>query len=176
MPSGKVHDRITVIGAGVAVPFYYLLAPQPKDLMAGVTLIAATLFSGLLLSPDLDLDSSIYNRWGPLRFLWWPYQRLMPHRSYLSHSFVIGPILRVAYFALVSWGLFRLATWIASFFIVFDRNSVSKQYADMLVGLWHTYPWHVEMAALGIFYGTALHCGADIVVSRLLHRRKRRRG
>jgi uncharacterized metal-binding protein len=174
MPSGKVHDRITVIGAAVAAPTYYLLTPVPKDLAAGVTLVVAILFSGLFLSPDLDLNSSIYHRWGPLRFLWWPYQKLMPHRSYLSHSFIVGPLLRVAYFAVMMWGLFRFGTWIASFFITFDRNGISKRYADVVVGLWQTYPWDVEMAALGIFLGTALHCGADIVVSRLFHRRHRR--
>ncbi|MDX1933387.1 MAG: metal-binding protein [Capsulimonadales bacterium] len=178
MPSGKVHDRITVVGAIVALPAYFLLAPSPPDPLGAVTLTAATLFSGFFLSPDLDLDSSVYRRWGPFRILWWPYQKLMPHRSILSHSFVLGPALRLLYFVAVVWASFRIMTWIASYFLKFDRNGISRQYADSLVGLWQNYPWHVQMAALGIFLGTALHIGADIVVSRWPRRwfrRKRRR-
>src|SRR5262249_45965301 len=121
MPSGEVHDRITVIGAAVAAPVWWLLTPPPPERTAGGTLVCATLFSGLMLSPDLDLDSSIYRRWGPLRFLWWPYQKAIPHRSRLSHSFVLGPLLRLAYFLFLVWGLFRIGTWAASFAVDFKR-------------------------------------------------------
>src|SRR5436305_9344184 len=101
MPDGKTHDKITVIGAVAAVPAWAFLAPPPHEWSVGLTLFGATLFSGLMLSPDLDLDSSIYRRWGPFRFLWWPYQKIMPHRSVASHSLLLGPLLRILYFLVV---------------------------------------------------------------------------
>jgi uncharacterized metal-binding protein len=168
MPSGKVHDRITVAAAVAAVPLWWACMPpvqQPKDVTEAGALVAATLFSGLLLSPDLDLDSSIYRRWGPFRFLWWPYQKAMPHRSALSHSFVIGPALRLIYFLLVTWALFRIGTWVAGFFVPIDRNGLSRQYTDAFIGFWRSHPRHLQMTALGLFLGTGLHVLADILVT-----------
>jgi uncharacterized metal-binding protein len=52
---------------------------------------------GLWLSPDLDTHSRATARWGPLRLLWWPYRRLLSHRSLLSHSPVLGSAGRLAY-------------------------------------------------------------------------------
>ncbi|GAB4462924.1 MAG: metal-binding protein [Armatimonadaceae bacterium] len=172
MPSGKVHDQITIVGAALAAPAWWLLTPPPHDWTVGATLIGATLFSGLMLSPDLDLNSSIYRRWGPLRFLWWPYQKLIPHRSHLSHSLVLGPALRIAYFLFVCWVLFRVVTWGLSHFISFDRNALSEHYAGTVLGLYQLYPQHTIMAAVGIFVGGFLHVGADMVGSAM--RRKRR--
>lgn len=168
MPSGKVHDHITLIGAACAVPAWLALAPRPWDFTAGATLVGATLFSGLMLSPDLDLDSSIYKRWGPFRFLWWPYQKAIPHRSRLSHSYILGPALRLAYFALLLWLLFRVGTWAASLIapLPLDRNRVSRDYADLVMNSWRTHPQHARMFLLGIFFGTALHVAADTIVSR----------
>jgi len=176
MPSGEVHDRITVVGAVVAAPVWWLCTQPPHDWTAGATLVGATLFSGLMLSPDLDLDSSIYRRWGPLRFLWWPYQKAIPHRSRLSHSFVFAPLLRLAYFLCLVWALFRIGTWAVSFTVPINRNELSKQYADALGGLWHTHPQHLYLFLAGLFLGTALHVGADLIVTgiKTRHRRKRR--
>lgn len=180
MPSGKVHDQITLIGAVCAVPAWLALAPRPWEWGAGLTLIGATLFSGWMLSPDLDLDSSIYHRWGPLRYLWWPYQKAIPHRSGLSHSYVLGPLLRLLYFALLMWGLFRIGTYALSFLtpLSFDRNQLSRNGGDFVVNLWHTHPQYAQMFLVGIFFGTALHVAADTIVTnakRRAHRGHRRR-
>ncbi|MBC8103924.1 MAG: metal-binding protein [Cytophagales bacterium] len=165
MPSGKVHDRITVIAAVAAVPVWYATAPVPVDPTVGLALLAATLFSGLMLSPDLDLNSSVYSRWGPFRYLWWPYQKAIPHRSKLSHSYFLGPALRVVYFLVLAWLLLRLGTWVAAQFFAFDRNALSRQATDLVASFWHRYPDHARMTALGLFLGTALHCAADSIVS-----------
>jgi uncharacterized metal-binding protein len=58
---------------------------------------AAFLIGGLWLSPDLDTRSRATRRWGPLRLLWWPYRRWLPHRSLLSHSPVLGTAGRLLY-------------------------------------------------------------------------------
>jgi uncharacterized metal-binding protein len=175
MPSGKIHDQITVVGAIVIAPVWYIFAPAPTNLTAGLCLVGATLFSGLMLSPDLDLNSSIYSRWGPFRYLWWPYQKAIPHRSKLSHSYLLGPALRVLYFLLVAWLLLRTGTWIAAQFVSFDRNTISRQATDLVVNFWHKYPDHAHMTALGLFFGPALHCAADTIVSGFKSKKRRRR-
>lgn len=52
-----------------------------------------------LFSPDLDHNSGArpYRRWGWLRIIWWLYQRLIPHRSPLSHWPILGTIGRIVY-------------------------------------------------------------------------------
>jgi uncharacterized metal-binding protein len=68
------------------------------------------LFSGLIFGPDLDLYSFHYKRWGKLRWLWRPYQKVIKHRSIWSHGPIIGTIGRILYLSL--WlglvGLFYL--------------------------------------------------------------------
>jgi uncharacterized metal-binding protein len=69
------------------------------------------LFSGLIFGPDLDLYSFHYKRWGKLRWLWRPYQKVIKHRSIWSHGPIVGTIGRILYLSL--WlglvGLFYLA-------------------------------------------------------------------
>lgn len=156
-----------MVAAVASAPTWYCCVPPPErvDWTVGATLVGSLLFSGLLLSPDLDLNSSIYKRWGPLRFIWWPYQKCVRHRSIISHSFFVGPFLRVIYFILVSWGLFRAVTWVMDVTGVahFDRNALSRNAADSFVAFWRAHPHHLAMAALGLFLGAALHLIADLV-------------
>lgn len=181
MPDGKTHDRLTIIGAALSVPVWLLFAPPDwrTDYPACATLVASTLFSGLMLSPDLDLDSSIYHRWGPLRFLWWPYQKLIPHRSFLSHSLLIAPMLRVLYFLVISYVLFRVGTWAINFITPVNRNAMSDAAFAALVDFPNRYPHHFYAATIGTILGTALHVGADTFWTRLQKanpfRRRRRR-
>ena len=108
MAGYKGHDSVTVYSACVLGPVCYWaidrFAPvvqgsgfSPPPLMTSLFIVAAYLFSGLLLSNDLDISSRIYRRWGPFRIVWYPYQRLLPHRSMWSHGLFIGPVLRVVY-------------------------------------------------------------------------------
>ena len=95
MASGQAHDRATWL---VALPFGALWWPLLG--FAGlVTASLAFLVGGLLLSPDLDTRSNPSRRWGPLRWLWWPYRRLLRHRSLLSHSPLLGTSGRLLYLA-----------------------------------------------------------------------------
>jgi uncharacterized metal-binding protein len=166
MPSGKVHDRITLVGAVAAGAAWYFLAPPPKEPASCVALVGMTLFSGLMLSPDLDLHSSVYNRWGPLKFIWLPYQKLIPHRSPLSHSYLLGPLLRVVYFLFTGWLLLRLGTFIAAQFTNnINRGDITKQYTDGLLWLWNYHPIPVQYAAAGLILGTFLHVAADTIVT-----------
>lgn len=63
------------------------------------------LLGGLWLSPDLDTLSRPTARWGPLALLWWPYRRLLSHRSLFSHGPLIGSALRLLYLLALVLGL-----------------------------------------------------------------------
>jgi uncharacterized metal-binding protein len=101
MASGRAHDRATWL---LALPFGLLWWPW---LGAGGSASAglAFLLGGLWLSPDLDTRSNPTRRWGPLRLLWWPYRRLLRHRSLISHSPLLGTAGRLAYLAALLTGL-----------------------------------------------------------------------
>ena len=91
---GKSHDKITkyltpVVGLGYGI----LSGDAVLGFIAGI----AELFGGLYLSPDLDIKSNPWRRWGLLRSLWLPYQKLVPHRHWISHSPIVGTLGRVAY-------------------------------------------------------------------------------
>ena len=107
MPSGRTHDRITLWGLPFVTGITFGLTQSSH-----ITLIVsgAFLFSGLMFGPDLDLHSRPYTRWGPLRWIWIPYQKILRHRSFLSHGPIIGTTLRVLYIS--SWlailGIFAL--------------------------------------------------------------------
>lgn len=95
MASGHAHDRATW---QLALPVGLLFAPG-LGLAGAVSAATGFLVGGLLLSPDLDTRSNATRRWGPLRLLWWPYRRGLPHRSLLSHSPLLGTAGRLAYLA-----------------------------------------------------------------------------
>jgi uncharacterized metal-binding protein len=67
--------------------------------MLGLIAASSHLLGGLYLSPDLDLKSLPWKRWGILRIIWLPYQRI-PHRHWLSHAPIVGSIGRLLYLGL----------------------------------------------------------------------------
>lgn len=94
MPLGSTHDRITLwtlpvitLGTGVL----------SRDAAVTLAVGSAYLFSGLMFSGDLDIQSRQYQRWLWLRWIWLPYRRLMRHRSLWSHGPFLGTGLRVIY-------------------------------------------------------------------------------
>ncbi len=98
MPSGSTHDRITLWSLPVVTA---LTAALTRSGNLTLLVSGGFLFSGLMLSPDLDLHSLPFKRWGWLRWIWIPYQKAMHHRSILSHGPIIGTTLRILYLA--SW-------------------------------------------------------------------------
>lgn len=99
---------ITLVTGIFLVPACWILSPD-RSLATALTVASGHFISGFLFSCDLDIDSTEYRRWGPLRIIWWPYKEMMPHRSWLSHGLVIGPLLRLAYFGIIVYGLLWLA-------------------------------------------------------------------
>jgi len=93
MADGRSHDRLTSL---LALPYGLLWWPALGP--AGAALAGGSfLFGGLWLSPDLDTISRSTRRWGPLNLLWWPYRRLLSHRSLFSHTPLLGMGLRLLY-------------------------------------------------------------------------------
>ena len=93
MASGQQHDRAT---CWLALPYGLLWWPWLGPMGTLVSTLAF-LMGGLWLSPDLDTNSRPYQRWGPLRWLWWPYRKALRHRSVLSHAPVLGSLVRIGY-------------------------------------------------------------------------------
>jgi uncharacterized metal-binding protein len=94
MPSGRIHDRITLWTLPCLVGLAYSFTRQGE-----LTLLfsGGFLFSGLMFGPDLDIYSRQFQRWGPLRVIWLPYQKLLCHRSFFSHGLIVGTLIRVIY-------------------------------------------------------------------------------
>jgi uncharacterized metal-binding protein len=93
MSSGSKHDQGTW---WLALPFGLACWPF-LGLIGSATAALAFLIGGLLLSPDLDTRSRPTRRWGPLRLLWWPYRKVLRHRSLLSHGPFLGTLGRLVY-------------------------------------------------------------------------------
>jgi uncharacterized metal-binding protein len=107
MPSGVVHTRTTSVAA-VALPVFLWYVGQPLIAITSATLGCMT---GLVISPDSDVDNgfigfdTIRRFYGnPVaiawRVFWWPYAKIVKHRSFISHSFVIGTLIRLLYITL----------------------------------------------------------------------------
>ncbi|MFC6590763.1 metal-binding protein [Deinococcus lacus] len=114
MPSGRVHNLIN-IGTYSALAAAALYADRtglwPIAWTDALGFSAAFLIGTFLLSPDLDLATGRVDskrRWGLLGFIWVPYGRVFSHRG-LSHSWVLGPLTRLGYLALLLALLFGLA-------------------------------------------------------------------
>ena len=113
---GRSHDRATQL---LALPFGLLWTPWLG--WPGLAVAAgAFLVGGLWLSPDLDTRSLATRRWGPLRVLWWPYRHLIRHRSILSHSPLLGTLLRLLYLALIAFAV--LVAMLAELYVARDQE------------------------------------------------------
>jgi len=149
MASGRLHDRATGL---LALPFALLWGPWLGP--AGVAAAAAAfLIGGLWLSPDLDTRSNATRRWGPLALLWWPYRRCLPHRSFLSHSPLVGTAGRLLYLAaLVALASLLLHPW---------GVPSPVQVGEALRAMWQQQRPLLLVALLGVELSAWLHLLQD---------------
>lgn len=174
MANYKTHDHVTLYSALVLAPLCYWIADQYAPWWGGhqatltpmqtaLLVIGAHLFSGLLLSNDLDIYSRIYRRWGPLRFLWYPYQKLVAHRSWLSHNPIAGPVLRLLYLyimiELILVGAHRLTLSLGTSSAIIDAGLGWTSQAWFF--LW-SYPQISLPLAVGLVLGSAVHSLVDM--------------
>lgn len=159
MPSGKTHDRIALISLfPTFLAGYYFF----KDIGLASFLAMFTLLGAYLLGPDLDTKSSNYYRWGPLKFIWLPYRKVIKHRSRLSHSFVVGPALKMLYLVIV----FLIGCGVISYFMLNQDFSffVSSQ-KNNFQQIYFNFKIYIIIAFVGILWANAQHLITDFVVS-----------
>src|SRR3954462_8866417 len=106
MPSGRTHDAITIL---LAAPAFAAALAVTRNAGAAAVVAVAFVFGGVIFGPDLDTVSRQYSRWGPLRFIWFPYRSFFRHRSRFSHGLIFGSLIRVIYFM----GIMTLLTFAA---------------------------------------------------------------
>ena len=113
----------------------------------------AFLIGGLWLSPDLDTRCRALRRWGPLQLLWWPYRRLLRHRSLFSHGPLIGTALRLSY----------LLAWLALLLLLLSPLGLPTpaRAAAGLLDLLQNHPQAVLSLLLGLEASVWLHLIQD---------------
>ena len=171
MPSGRTHDQITLMclpwvgGLSLLVTFNPALA---------LCLCCGFLFSGLMFGPDLDIYSKQYQRWGPLRFIWIPYQKTLSHRSWLSHGPVMGTALRLIYLAV--WASLFLGLGELMAYSLGRGFGAMTQTLAILERAWRQHPQSCLTLLLGLELGAMSHSFSDGVSSgyRILFRRSKK--
>lgn len=169
MPSYRTHDRIgTVVSIGIAG---VALASAVADAPLGVTLCAGgisltTYVSTKYISPDLDTDSKIYTRWKWLRWYWYPYQQIAPHRSWISHSLFFAATFRFFYILpliLPFILLFILLVLSPGILIPAQIDVLAQMFALLLAILY-----------IGMLISDFLHIVADMIATYWKKRKKSR--
>jgi uncharacterized metal-binding protein len=141
----------------------------------GLTVLgtATMLFGGLMFGPDLDTHSKQYTRWGILRWLWYPYKKLFPHRSHWTHGLLWSTWLRVGYFTLVmtlalAAVLYVRAVWIDGLPADGDQAVRTLQTAGHHMSrLFRAVDGKVWLVAfIGLWWGAATHTLTDVIGER----------
>jgi uncharacterized metal-binding protein len=156
MPRGITHDKITFVSAPLVGISTYALT---NDSISTMIVTGAFVFSGLMFSGDLDLPSRQYFRWGPLRFIWKPYQRMFSHRSIWTHGVLLGTIIRVLYLYLwISAGLLisTVTPFVEGSFLDIQRN---------IMATLNNHSTTVLHIFVGLLVGAFSHTAADLSVS-----------
>jgi uncharacterized metal-binding protein len=165
MPSGKTHDLITLILAAPTAALAYYFT---RDWAATIVTTAAMIFGGFMFGPDLDIQSRQYARWGPLKFLWWPYKIILPHRSRLSHSILLGTLIRVVYFLAAVTLVLTLALYARDVYLRGGEAGVSGV-SDAVSRVWEIFTpikrIYLIAAFAGLWVGATSHTVADLLGS-----------
>lgn len=163
MPSGRTHDLITF---AIAPPVFAGAQYYAGDTMLAATTTVAMVFAGLMFGPDLDLDSKPYRRWGPLRFIWKPYQMAFSHRSRLTHGLVLGTIFRILYFIAIMTVLAATGLYLRQRYLYGASTTWGAEFERVSLDLgafWNRtqkeYFWAVFV---GLWIGAAAHTLSDL--------------
>lgn len=117
MPSGRVHNLINIAAYSVLASGVLLGVHLGKLVITpaqAASFSAAYAVGTFMLSPDLDLSEGQVNskrNWGALGVMWVPYGMIFSHRG-VSHTWIVGPLTRLVYTALILLVLLGLLTFI----------------------------------------------------------------
>lgn len=165
MPSGKTHDKITF---WLVVPTFLATYAFTQKYDVAILATLGMLFGGLMFGPDLDINSKQYYRWGFLRFLWWPYQKVFSHRSIFTHGIFVGTLVRIMYFFLMIILITLIAVCLWEIVQGKDPNPrlLLNAISSQIIAIIQHIPLNYLVAALlGVWLGAASHTLADVVTS-----------
>lgn len=176
MPSGKTHDRITAWGVPVVTAATLVLS---RDAATTLAIAGGFAVGGFLLSPDLDIHSVPYKRWGPFRWMWLPYRKMFRHRSPWTHGVLVGTTIRVLYLMVWVTAAVAIAGALAA---VLTRGEIDAVGEGAIAGVMAMGEWLVGQPwlwaiAVGLELGALSHVVADLWGSAMKksHRRKSRK-
>lgn len=105
MCTGKKHDLITI----VLLPIIMLMAYElTYNFNIVIIFTVSYLFSSFMFNGDLDIISRPYQRWLFLKWIWYPYRKIIPHRSIWSHGIIIGTFIRLIYIMPILYIIFKV--------------------------------------------------------------------
>ena len=157
MPAGRTHEKINWLFLHIAIFGTLLVGFYCNFGFVGVVnvllLIGGYLFGTYYFGPDLDINSKPFHRWGKLRFLWQPYQRLFHHRSFWTHGLIISDIIRMGYVLL--WLMMPYAL------VYVVANPAWQQMHAFLTGVEQSHRAAYHCFLLGIVMASTVHIIAD---------------
>lgn len=166
MPSGRTHDIFTFV---LIPPSFIASQLYWGDLALSATASAAMAFAGLMFGPDLDIHSVQYKRWGPVRFIWYPYRAAISHRSRLSHGLLFSTIFRLLYFLVVILLISTAVLYLHNLYFAGQETTWLTEFqrvSDELASIWHqTDKQFMKAGFIGLWAGAAAHTIIDVINS-----------
>lgn len=159
MPSGKTHTKINLLSLPIVLFMLISYGLTTFDFLLAFAI--GFLIGTFFLTPDLDIHSSAYKKWGLLRIFWYPYQVIMPHRSPLTHTIVIGDIIRLLYMLLV----------FSPFLYVLNITVLEGELLQMA----KEHEVAIVTFVMGVVAASTLHIVADHVSTGRKKKKRRRR-
>ncbi|MEM9770744.1 MAG: metal-binding protein, partial [Cyanobacteria bacterium P01_D01_bin.73] len=128
---------------------------------------------GFFLSPDLDIHSVPYKRWGPFRWIWLPYRKMFRHRSPWTHGLVVGTTIRIVYLMVWVSAAVAIAGAVAALAAGGNGDAAGQEaiatVTTLLRWLWRQPLLWVISAGLEL--GALSHVTADFLFSKVRRRR-----
>ncbi|MDX2084223.1 MAG: metal-binding protein [Candidatus Melainabacteria bacterium] len=158
MASGITHERLTYASMAVVLVLGVAWLGLPWVTVAFALL--GLWVGGILLSPDMDTASRPYYRWGWFRWLWWPYQRLVPHRSTLSHHGLWGPLFQGLYLLSLLLGVAYIGLQLQKAYGPAESSS-GPSFQALLLQFIQTHPQECAVLVAGYWASMLLHITTD---------------
>lgn len=129
MPAGVTHNNFNLLFGAAASALVYPYLPAASVLRIAAGILWATYYE----SSDLDCKSSVYYRWGPLKYIWDPFIEA-GHRRILHNPFW-GPgiLIGFAWFWLTVFWYFFLQDFV---FVQVFVSWLLEFGAGMLFAIW----------------------------------------
>lgn len=164
MASGKTHDKVTVIMSPFVAAIVFLINLSFNSEIVSSTIVTSLgvvvyMFGGYMFSGDIDVKSRETNRWGPFKFIWYPYQKLFSHRSIFTHGFILGPIIRLLYIYVI---YLMIGAWFYSLDLISLSTKEIIQATYVLIGENKQISFNIIFA---LFLGSGLHTTTDLIYS-----------